>query len=61
MPGLAPQTANVAVSSGMSGTVTNVYMQKSNMPVPEVNALAITVFLAVAASVYVLRRRRPTL
>jgi hypothetical protein len=57
MPGLAPQTMNLAVSSGMTGTGANVYMQESNIPVPEFSGLIIAAFSALAASVYVLRRR----
>jgi hypothetical protein len=58
MPGIASQTFNLAVSSGMPGTGANLYLQESNIPVPEFNGLIIAAFSALAASVYVLRRRR---
>jgi hypothetical protein len=57
-PGYAPQTFNLAVSSGMTGTGANVYMQESNIPVPEFSSLIIAAFSALAASIYVLQRRR---
>ncbi len=57
-PGHASQTLSVAVTGGESGTAGNVYMQQSNIPVPEFSGIAIIAFAALAASVYVLRRRR---
>jgi len=57
-PGLAPQTWTVAVSSGQTGTGQNAYLQESNIPVPEFSGLIIAAFSALAASLYVLRRRR---
>jgi len=56
-PGYAPQTFNLAVSSGMTGTGANMYLQESNIPVPEFSSLIIAAFSALAASAYVLRRR----
>jgi hypothetical protein len=58
MPGLAPQTFNIAVSSGMLGIGANIYLEESNIPVPEYMNLIITAFSALAASVYILGRRR---
>jgi hypothetical protein len=57
-PGLASQSWSVAVSSGMSGSGQNVYLEQSNIPVPEFSGLAIAAVSALAASLYVLRRRR---
>jgi hypothetical protein len=57
-PGMAPQTYSVAVSSGQTGTGYNMYLQQSNIPVPEFSGLAIAAISALAASLYVLRRRR---
>jgi len=57
-PGIASQTLSVAVTGGEVGTAGNVYMQQSNIPVPEFNGVALVVFAALAASVYILCRRR---
>ena len=57
-PGLVSQTFSVAVSSGQSGAGYNMYLQQSNIPVPEFSGLAIAAVSALAASLYVLRRRR---
>jgi hypothetical protein len=57
-PGIASQTLSIAVTAGEVGTAGNVYMQQSNIPVPEFANLAIVAFAALAASLYVLQRRR---
>ena len=57
-PGYAPQTWKGAVSSGMSGTGNNLYLEQTNIPVPEFSTIALAAFTALAASLYVLRRRR---
>jgi len=57
-PGYAPQTWKGAVSSGMSGSGQNLYLEQTNIPVPEFSTIAIAAFAALAASLYVLRRRR---
>ena len=57
-PGLASQSWSVAVSSGMSGQGQNVYLEQSNIPVPEFSGLIVAAISALAASLYVLRRRR---
>jgi len=57
-PGIASQTLSVAVTGGEVGTAGNVYMQQSNIPVPEFSGLAVVAFTALAASLYILRRRR---
>ncbi len=57
-PGIASQTLSVAVTGGEVSTAGNVYMQQSNIPVPEFTGLAVAAFAALAASVYLLRRRR---
>src|SRR5208283_4422969 len=56
-PGVASQTFSVAVTGGEASTAANVYMQQSNIPVPEFSGMAVVVFSALAASVYLLRRR----
>jgi hypothetical protein len=58
MPGIASQTFAVSVSSGQTGTGYNMYLEESNIPVPEFSIIAIPTFSALAAAVYVLRRRR---
>jgi hypothetical protein len=57
-PGIASQTMSIAVTGGEVGTANNVYMQQSNIPVPEFSNVAIIAFAALAASLYVLQRRR---
>ena len=57
-PGLTPQTLSVSVTSGQTGTGQNVYLQQSQIPVPEFSAIAVVLFSALGASLYVLRRRR---
>jgi len=59
-PGYAPYSWTSQVPVGSTGTNVNVYLEQSNIPVPEFNAspLAIIGFAALAASVYLLRRRR---
>jgi hypothetical protein len=56
--GYAPQTWSYSVSSGQSGTGANVYLEQNNIPVPEFSAVAVVAFSALAASLYLLKRRR---
>jgi len=57
-PGYAAQSWSVSVSPGQTGTGQNVYLEQSNIPVPEFSGVAVVAFSALAASVYLLRRRR---
>jgi len=57
-PGYAPQTWSYSVSPGQSGSGANVYLELSNIPVPEFSAVAVVAFSALAASLYLLKRRR---
>src|SRR5208283_3976335 len=57
-PGVASQTFSVAVTGGEASTAANVYMQQSNIPVPEFSGIAVVAFSALAASLYVLQQRR---
>jgi hypothetical protein len=57
-PGYASQTFSVVVSPGQAGTGQNVYMEQTNIPVPEFSAIGIVAFSALAASLFLLRRRR---
>ena len=56
-PGIAAQTLTIAVTGGEAGTAANVYMQQTNVPVPEFTGISIVAFLALATSFYLLRRR----
>jgi hypothetical protein len=56
-PGYAPQTWKGAVSPGQTGKGQNLYLEQTNIPVPEFSTLTILTFTALAASVYVLRRK----
>jgi hypothetical protein len=57
-PGEATQTFSVVVSPGQAGISQNLYLEQSNIPVPEFSAIGIVAFSALAASLYLLRRRR---
>ena len=60
-PGIASQTSSFTVTAGQSsgvGTGQQLYMEQSNIPVPEFSGIAIVAFSALAASLYLLRRRR---
>jgi hypothetical protein len=57
-PGYVPQTWSVSVSPGQTGTGQNVYLEQSNIPVPEFSGVAVVAFSALAASVHLLKRRR---
>ena len=58
IPGYGSSSAPVAVTDGMSTTGTNFYLEQSGIPVPEFSGIAVVVFSALAASLYLLRRRR---
>jgi hypothetical protein len=58
-PGYAPYSWTTAVSVGSTASGQNIYLEQSNIPVPEFNgSLAVIAFAALAASLYLLRRRR---
>ncbi|MGA2628410.1 MAG: carboxypeptidase-like regulatory domain-containing protein [Candidatus Bathyarchaeia archaeon] len=57
-PGYAPQTWSYSVAPGQSGSGANVYLEQSNIPVPEFSTVAVVAFSALAASLYLLKRRR---
>ena len=57
-PGYTSQSFSVVVTNGQSGGGQNQYLQQSNVPVPEFSAIGIVAFSALAASLYLLRRRR---
>jgi hypothetical protein len=57
-PGYAPQTLSYSVTAGQSGSGVNVYLEQSQIPVPEFSTVTLVAFSALAASLYLLRRRR---
>jgi hypothetical protein len=57
-PGYTSQSWSVSVTPGESGTGQNVYLEQNNLPVPEFSTIAIAAFSALAASVYILKRKR---
>jgi hypothetical protein len=57
-PGYAPQVWKGAVSSGQTGTGQNLYLEQTNIPIPEFSTITITAFSALTASLYVIRRKR---
>ena len=57
-PGYTSQTFSVVVSPGQAGVGQNLYLQQSQIPVPEFSAIGIMAFSALAASLYLLKRRR---
>jgi hypothetical protein len=59
MPGYTSLTVPMSISTGQSSYAGNLFLQQSNIPIPEFSGLAIVAFSALAASLYLLRRRRP--
>jgi hypothetical protein len=57
-PGFTAQTLSISVSSGQTGTGANVYLQQSNIPVPEFSTATVVTIAALAASLLLLKRRR---
>jgi hypothetical protein len=57
-PGYAPQTWSYSVSAGQSGTGANVYLEQNQIPVPEFSTATLVAFSALAASLYLLKRKR---
>jgi hypothetical protein len=57
-PGYTSQSWSVSVTPGESGTAANIYLEQSNIPIPEFSTVAIMAVSALAASVYLLRRKR---
>ena len=57
-PGYAPQAFDLQVTPGESATAQDAYLEQNNVAVPEFRALSVVAFSALAASLYLLRRRR---
>jgi len=51
-------SASISVGDGQSTTGQNFYIEQSQIPIPEFTGLAVVAFSALAASLYLLRRRR---
>ena len=56
-PGIASQTLSVVITSGEMSTAGNVYLEQSNIPIPESSAIVVTTFAAVGVSLFLRRRR----
>ena len=57
----ATPLGTISVTSGQSaqpGTGNNIGLPQTNIPVPEFSGIAVVAFSALAASLYLLRRRR---
>ncbi len=57
-PGMTTITGSLAVSAGQAVGGFNFNMEQSGIPIPEFSGIAIVAFSALAASLYLLRRRR---
>jgi hypothetical protein len=57
-PGYGALTFPYSVSPGESSTAANAFLEQSQVPVPEFSGVAVVAFSALAASLYLLRRRR---
>jgi hypothetical protein len=58
-PGYNSVSSSINISSGQQTSGVTFQLERSNIPVPEFTGLALVAFSALAASVYLLRRRRP--
>jgi hypothetical protein len=58
VPGYTPVTAPVTISDGQSSTGVTFQLERNNIPIPEFSGLAIVFVSALAASLYILRRKR---
>jgi len=56
--GLTGVSQSITISSGQSSSGVTFQLERSNIPVPEFTSIAVVAFSALAASLYVLRRRR---
>jgi hypothetical protein len=56
--GYTTVSQSINISSGQSSSGVSFQLERSNIPVPEFSAIAVVAFSALAASLYVLRRRR---
>ncbi len=58
MPGYAAQSFPLVIADGQATSGGNIFLQQTNIPIPEFSGLAVVAFSALAASLYLLRRRR---
>ncbi len=56
--GFTTVSQSITISSGQSSSGVTFQLERSNIPVPEFTSIAVVAFSALAASLYVLRRRR---
>jgi len=56
--GFTTVSQSLTISSGQSSSGVSFQLERSNIPVPEFTSIAVVAFSALAASLYVLRRRR---
>jgi hypothetical protein len=57
-PGYGALTFPLSVSPGETSTAANAFLEQNQIPVPEFSGVAVVAFSALAASLYLLRRRR---
>jgi hypothetical protein len=57
-PGYGALVFPLSVSPGESSTAANAFLQESQIPIPEFSGVAVVALSALAASLYLLRRRR---
>jgi hypothetical protein len=58
MPGYTSLTVPMSIGTGQASYAGNLFLQQSFIPIPEFSGIAIVAFSALAASLYLLRRRR---
>jgi hypothetical protein len=57
-PGYVPQTWSVSITPGQTGTGQDVYLEQTNIPIPEFSTITLVAISALAASLFLLKRRR---
>jgi len=57
-PGYSPFSSSVYVTDGGLGSALNVYLNESGVPIPEFPVAAVVLAFSLAASLFILRRRR---
>jgi len=58
MPGYTSLTLPMSIATGQTSFAGNLFLQESGIPIPEFSGIAVVAFSALAASLYLLRRRR---
>jgi len=57
-PGYRPQTWSISITPGESATGQNIYIEQSQIPIPEFSRAAMIAFAALVTSLYLMKRRR---